>query len=339
MRLYQRNGIYYVEFERGNKQSLKTTDEKLAKSLFDRMYRERLLGRLVRLDPSPNITLEDFTKEYLKSRICGSELTRDQDSLALRQLASVLGGKTLLKSIDSNKIKKFVSTSVNVGLGDNPKPLAPASINSYLRHIKVAFRSAVEDGYLKQAPTIKLLKTGKHLPRYLRPDKIKAILAKAEELKPEFAKRLHFYLWTGARRNEAKNLTWQDVNLRKTKNPRVTLNGKGDKQRVVPLMPPIVKILKTIKRHENDDFVFGPLHEDTISHWFKAIALACDPPIDARLHDLRHTAATYMLASGVPLEIVQEIMGHEDIATTQIYAKVVEEQMHRQMKKLKFELD
>ena len=55
-----------------------------------------------------------------------------------------------------------------------------------------------------------------------------------------------------------------------------------------------------------------------------------------RQNDLR--AATYMVASGIDLPVVQKILGHSQISTTQVYAKVLEEQVHKQMKKLKFDL-
>ena len=55
-----------------------------------------------------------------------------------------------------------------------------------------------------------------------------------------------------------------------------------------------------------------------------------------RQNDLR--AATYMLASGIDLPVVQKILGHSQISTTQVYAKVLEEQVHKQMKKFKLDL-
>ena len=55
-----------------------------------------------------------------------------------------------------------------------------------------------------------------------------------------------------------------------------------------------------------------------------------------RQNDLR--AATYMLASGIDLPVVQKILGHSQISTTQVYAKVLEEQVHKQMKRSKFDL-
>ena len=179
-----------------------------------------------------------------------------------------------------------------------------------------------------------MLPTGKKIPRYLRPEQIKAIIAKAEELHPQFVQMLNFCLWTGARRNEALALTWPDVSL-EGEIPQAVLAGKGGRQRIIPLAPELVKMLLPLKKEAG--LVFPPIHESTATHWFHDIALACAPPIRARLHDFRHSAATYMLANGMPVRMVQEILGHADISTTMKYLDVIKEHLVREIGKLKFD--
>lgn len=360
MRLFDRDGRYYVETDRDKRRSLKTSDPALAEKIFKKLQREYLMGRLVSLESESKKTLKEFTQEYLKDRGGLSEDTRRQDKIALNNLASVIGENTLLKQIDKAKINLFKRTCLNIGCGKKPRPLAIPSINSYLRHIKAAMSEAVRLGHIRQRPEIKMFKEKKSLPRFLWPEQIKAVLEKARELRPKFALWLTFYLWTGARRMEGLNIKWEDCSL-DGRNPFCILNGKGEKQRIVPLHSEILDILREMKKEIEDagaesvtepassgqqppkivasGYVFPRIDKSTVSHWFHDIALACDPPIHARLHDLRHTAATYMLASGVPIKMVQEIMGHEDIATTQIYLDIIKEHLHREMKKLKFELD
>jgi site-specific recombinase XerD len=81
--------------------------------------------------------------------------------------------------------------------------------------------------------------------------------------------------------------------------------------------------------------VFRQWHPDTTSKMFHSIARLCGA--DARLHDLRHSCATYLLKSGVPMEYVQKILGHASIKTTQIYAEVLQGVMQKEMEKLRFE--
>jgi site-specific recombinase XerD len=56
---------------------------------------------------------------------------------------------------------------------------------------------------------------------------------------------------------------------------------------------------------------------------------------DLHLHNLRHTAATDMLASGMGIEYVQEVLGHADISTTQIYTKILQKNLRREMQKIR----
>jgi len=71
---------------------------------------------------------------------------------------------------------------------------------------------------------------------------------------------------------------------------------------------------------------------DTLTHWFKKAARRAGLP-GARLHDLRHTAATYMLSRGVTLKAVQMILGHENITTTEGYTKAFVGNMHDELSK------
>ena len=67
---------------------------------------------------------------------------------------------------------------------------------------------------------------------------------------------------------------------------------------------------------------------------FKDLADACN--IKARFYNLRHTAATYMIKNSIPFEIIQKILGHSDIRTTQIYAQVYDDVIQKEMSKLKY---
>jgi len=76
-------------------------------------------------------------------------------------------------------------------------------------------------------------------------------------------------------------------------------------------------------------------HPDAVSRWFHTTAKECG--IDARLHDLRHSAAIYMLNSGIQIQVVKEILGHAHLSTTRIYSHVLDEIEDQEMQKIKFE--
>jgi len=78
--------------------------------------------------------------------------------------------------------------------------------------------------------------------------------------------------------------------------------------------------------------IFLQVHPDTHTHRFKKLALKCGIE-DVHFHHLRHSASTAMLEAGIDLPVIQKILGHESISTTQIYADVLDNHMIDQMKK------
>lgn len=97
----------------------------------------------------------------------------------------------------------------------------------------------------------------------------------------------------------------------------------------------MIPIMDSHRNKKDIGRVFPEYHPDTVTHWVQA-ALNDAGITGHRLHDLRHTAATYLLKNGVSLEVTQRILGHSQISTTMLYAKVLDEIMKSEMKKLKF---
>jgi len=168
------------------------------------------------------------------------------------------------------------------------------------------------------------------LLRIIMPEDIKKILAKAREKDVELWRLFTFYLWTATRRREGLGLEWPRVRLdRRT----CIVRGKGGRERLIPLLPAAVEALEPVRKDIGR--VFPAWHPDTVSHKFHEIAVACG--VNARLHDLRHSAVSYMLASGIPIQVVAQIAGHRQISTTKIYTHILEEVLVREMQKLRFE--
>ncbi len=325
MRLYKRKGWFYVNYYRGKDQSLNTKDEALAKELFRALKADYLRGKLIHLEKVKRYTLKEFRNHYVENSRSGvSVQTLRKDNLSLRLLEDVVGSSTQVRAITATQIEEFKKACLARGV-------RPASVNSYLRHIKAALSYALDEGIIEKKPKIKMVPVGSPLPHVLSPEKINTLLASAKEADVDLWRYFMFCLWTGARRSEVLSLQWQNVSLR---NRQCKLTGKGNRERIVPLLPPLIEILTPIQKDIGP--VFPPHHADTYSHKFKKIAVLCGIK-ENHLHDLRHTAATFMLKSGIPLPVVQKILGHSQIATTQIYAKVLDEMMQSEMAKLRFE--
>jgi len=200
MKLFRRpHGVWYVQIRRGKKISLKTRDQGIARSIFRKMERRALETGVLNLDPARRVPLAEFATEYLASREHLSLSTHRMDDLSLRLLADVVGSGTLLRSISRRKIEEFKGVFTARGC-------KPRSINSYLRHIKAALRTAADwyPGY--KPPKIKMMKVEERLPRVLDPAEIDFMLMVAREFNYELWRYMMFYLWTGARRNESLKL-------------------------------------------------------------------------------------------------------------------------------------
>jgi len=112
----------------------------------------------------------------------------------------------------------------------------------------------------------------------------------------------------------------------------LSVTGKGDKQRVVPLLP-IVRdavadyLAKTPWPVGRDDYVFrgakgGPLSQGMVQKAMARARIALGLPPSATPHALRHSFATHLLGAGADLRSLQELLGHASLGSTQIYTKV-----------------
>jgi len=321
MRLYKRkSGIWYAEFSRGKARSLGTRDEKEAHAIYKELKREFLRGKLFDLDNVSRMVLTEFEKIYLNTRLDLSKWSCKKDALTFRLLRDALGDIPLV-TLNETKINEFK----NVCLARNAKPV---TVNGYLRHLKAALHFAYGNNFIKKIPHIKMLRTGKELPRVLHPEQITLIFDHIRDCDFELWRYCNFLLWTGTRRNEALGVRGEDI-----KDGSCTVTGKGQKTRRVPIVHELLGILAPLP-DIGSIFRFS-YHPDTVSKKYHNYAKAVG--IDTRLHDLRHSAATYMLKSGIPLQVVKEILGHSQISTTMIYTHVLDDIKQTEMKKLKFE--
>lgn len=327
MRLFRhpRTGYFYVEFKRGSQRSLRTKSDRLARKLFHDIKRDWLKGRLIKLDKVQRVSLDELRDELLDAKSDLSPSTIRMYRLAFTSLAAVVGGKLAVRLIARQKIDRFKRICLSRGM-------RPVSINSYLRHIKAGFRFAYDEGYVDKVPQIKFLKTPKRLPRILSKKEIDLILLWCRRKDGALARIVQFALWTGCRRSEILDLKWQRVT--QGKEPIARIIGKGDRERTVYLLP---KAIDAMGKPADFGPVFVQWNPSTLTHRFKHAARENNVH-GVKFHTLRHTAATQMLASGIRLELIQKILGHQQISTTQIYAQVLDTVMAEEMQKLSYDL-
>ncbi len=216
--------------------------------------------------------------------------------------------------------------------------LAPSSVGRHLASLSTFFRFLIFDGRLREnvakllvAPTV-----WDRLPEVLGPSAV-ARLLEAPDASTRLGRRdraaLETLYATGCRASEVVGLRPRDLDLDRGTARCV---GKGDKERLVPLGSRAREALAVylaedrpalVARHPATEVVLVGKSGRALSRvglWMivKAQARRAGLPEHVSPHTLRHSFATHMLAGGADLRVVQEMLGHASIATTQIYTRV-----------------
>ncbi len=233
-------------------------------------------------------------------------------------------------------------------LSEKDKGLSANSIARGLAAIKTFFRFLAREGFIKIDVTsvIETPKLWKHLPDSLSSDEVDKMLGRPN-LKDWMGIRdkacLELMYATGMRVSEVVNLNLSDANLGLGV---VKCLGKGSKERIVPLGKIAVlavrryleKVRPGLAKSDSEKGLFLTRlgHKMTRQMFWKIIKLyAKKARIDKNItpHTLRHSFATHLLERGADLRSVQEMLGHANISTTQIYTHINKERLkmiHRQ---------
>lgn len=215
--------------------------------------------------------------------------------------------------------------------------LAVATVARDLAAIKVFLRFLYGERVLRRdiASLIESPKRWRTLPETVRYEQVEALL-KAPDPRDEFFLRdralLELLYATGLRVSEVVDLTLEQINL---KLGYVRCIGKGRKERVVPVGRAAIAAME-VYLTELRPRLQGDRHAPTLflsrtgraldrtNMWRLVRKYAAVAGIDARVspHTLRHCFGTHLLAGGADLRIVQELLGHTDVSTTQIYTHV-----------------
>ena len=301
-----------------------------------------------------NIDLAAYLK---KSKLSKSAVQREYGIAPSNLLAVIRGNNCSLNTAED--IAAFVGKplrEVFTPIGTN-KPLAPKTVLHHHRLISSILSTAVEWGVLFSNPCdrTKPPRVDHKEPRYLDEVQAAKLLELLEDENSEYKTAVRLLLFTGLRRGEVLGLEWKDIDfdnaIMQVQRTSLYLPDMGvfeddtknrSSNRVIKLPQTAVSDLKQYRRYQLEmrlkvgdrwqetDRIFttefgAPLHPDTLSRWFSAFIKAHSdvlPPIS--LHSLRHTNATLMIASGVPITTVSKRLGHADTTTTgRIYAHAI----------------
>jgi integrase/recombinase XerD len=218
----------------------------------------------------------------------------------------------------------------------------PRSTARQLSSFRRFFRYLVREGMLREDPTtqIAMPKIGRSLPKSLSEEEVEALLnapAVADPLGNRDRCMLEVLYATGLRVSELVNLKHNQVNLNQGV---IRVLGKGNRERLIPLGDEAVRWLTDfVKGPRNEilldrstDYLFPTRRGDRMTRqafWHIIKRYARKASVDKQLspHTLRHAFATHLLNHGADLRVVQMLLGHSDLSTTQIYTHVARERM------------
>ena len=228
---------------------------------------------------------------------------------------------TSFDALVPNRMRGFVAAEHRAGL-------SPKSLQRLLSSCRSLFRQLTREGTLAHDPLagVRGPKVHRKLPEVLDVDEATVLVESQGEdaLSVRDRAMLELFYSSGLRLSELTGLRWLDLDL---EGGEVRVLGKGRKTRIVPVGRHAITALRALgdsEGREPDSPVFrgrngASISPRTVQARMKTLALRQGFAKRVHPHLLRHTFASHMLESSGDLRAVQELLGHADIATTQIY--------------------
>ena len=296
------------------------------------IYHENIKGQSPLTISEYYLDLRMFLR-FIKLMRCDMPITTDLDTIDIRDV-----DLDFIRQIDTSEIFDFLSYLAN-DRAVNPESPAPdygisaaararklSSIKSFYKYLTVRTKQLEENPVAE----LEYPKLRKSLPKYLTLDESAALLqAVSGQNETRDYAILMLFLNCGIRRSELVGLNLTDVY-----EDRIRVVGKGNKERFVYFGSACRKAIDAYLPERNKQeltdnrALFGSRDNNRISvtavHRLvkKALLKAGLDATQYSAHKLRHTAATMMLSGGVDVKTVQEVLGHENLNTTQIYTHI-----------------
>lgn len=232
-------------------------------------------------------------------------------------------------------VLSYLASRVRVGV----KPRSSARLLSSVRRF---YQYQVREGRLSDDPSVRIEapKLGRSLPKSLTESEVEALLGAPDVADPVGLRdraMLELLYACGLRVSELIELGQMQVNLSQGV---VRVQGKGGKERLVPMGEEAVSWLLRYVQQGRPEILGGQVSEALFvsrrghgitrqAFWYLIKRYALDVGIGKALspHTLRHSFATHLLNHGADLRVVQMLLGHSDLSTTQIYTHVARERL------------
>lgn len=321
MGVYKRGDTWCIRFKYRGKDIRKavSTSKKEAQLALGKV-KAQIAENKFRLKKKSSPLLSSFAADYLE--YCKSHHSlktyRDVDKIAIKNFIDAIGDVEI-GSIQPYQIEKYKTERLQA--------IGKSSVNRRLNVIRAMFNRAKEWGLIEKNPLdhIKKYTEDKKPPRFLAKDEVRELLRLAQGKLREI---LVVLLNTGLRKGELENLRWDDVDL---ENGFILIReSKTNDYRRVPINSSVHQLLASKKNKTG--YVFGKQNNllRNLKNLYKKAGIE-----DAHIHTLRHTCASFMAQSGVPLFTIAKILGHKSLKTTEIYSHLTTDDLKKAVDTLK----
>ena len=231
-----------------------------------------------------------------------------------------------LKAFFPGKLADITSSQVSDFITERLGKVSKSSVRKELVSLKHLFRLACGEWKLLPRfanPCLDVTAPKVHDERtqHLTPDQFRRLLAAApDSMKPIFA----LLTATGMRRSELLGCKWKYVDATRILLP----TSKNDEPKEIHLNVFAQKVLASIPQGEPDDVLFPDVTPEAVSMAFHRVCEVLKIS-DTRLHDLRHTFATWLRQRGVELDVIASQLGHRDLRMTKRYARIAADQVRQ----------
>ena len=271
------------------------------------------------------ITFEMLADQYLR-QWTGKDKSQINRALFWSDTFNELPIKMITKKMVRKAVDKFANSGMFLTNGSGKKTKKLRSSNTVLRYkvvLSAMFKFAVRNDYIKDNPVdgVFVQATPNKIVRYLSDEECSSLMQACKQSSWDKLNLLVLMaITTGMRRSELINLRWTDIDFEKSL-ARLA-DTKNGEPRINPLPAPTLHELKKFRKVGSDYIFFSPNKPDRpfefTKRWKSALTQAGIE--NFRFHDLRHTAASYLVMAGATLHETAEVLGHKSTETTKRYA-------------------
>jgi site-specific recombinase XerD len=328
----RRNGYYYIGFVEGNSRKWRTT--KCTTKSDALQFLRTFEGKTMASERTP--LLSELLTRFESMR--GNSIrpsTMDTYRLAVNRFIAVCGDRPI-DSYKPSDIEHFKNAQIQ-------QKVSKVSINIWLRGVKSVLGFAVKHEWLTKHPVQRSLEfvIPQQSPTHVAKDDFQMLLGKVKE--PVLRDLFLFAALSGLRLSEILNLKWNAVDFEKrqfTVSNSETFTTKTGRERTVPMHEEVYKILSLRRGNGTEDgLVFCKrggfrLERNYVSKKFKGYVRNAELSEKLHFHSLRHSCASWLVDAGVSLYVVQTILGHSNISTTQIYSHLSQNTLHESVNRV-----